>query len=889
VRRTLALAVLALVIGAAIQPAFAAAKTFTGAVDSNWNTAGNWNPSGVPTSTDDVVINSGTVHLTGADGDARSISINTGAPNTGGLAIDDHKLTVSTSGTSTINGFLGVTGTLVLGDATTFGGSSDSGGINVSGTLEIGSTFTITGSDTPNNANINDTSGTSVIDVLGTGSLVRSTSTGLITIGPKVDNDGSVSVQTGTLSLAGGDAGSTTGSYAVSAGATLRTGNSFESPSITGAGTLDVAGGTTTVASTDTFTPAELQIDNNATITLNKNVSISSVVAHAGHRNGTGSLTVTDSADFSGLALDTGTTTVAATVPSFTIADFLSVGSTGVGTNATLNLNAPTTYDGSCCSNGINLGGGILNIASSFEIGGTGIAAAINDTGGMPVINILSGGSFTRATSSAGVVVEPPIDNAGTFAVDTGTLDALGGLAQESGGSTTIAQGAELDGGVTLNGGTLKGGGTLGGPVENVGGAVAPGASPGTLTITGDYTQDPGGTLQVDVDGPIPGTQFDVLAVGGVATLAGTLEVVQGGGFTPTDGSTFTFLTYGSRSGQFGTLTGAAIAGGGVYTVDYPAGSARLVVGIPLPGDNTKPAISGNPSVGQMLSCDPGSWSGSPTFTFQWLRDGSPVAGATGQQYTVTSDDQGHSLACLVTATNNKGAAQATSDPVAVPAPSTPAGVTKPASSGAPSIPPTGKAGATVTCNPGTWSGSPNFAFAWLRNGTAIAGATAQAYTLQAADAGKAIVCRVTATNSGGSAQADSNQLVVELEQPPAAPPSTCGSGSVGGEAVCVTGDSDLQRFGCVRIGNFVHRFPVALKKKVKGLPVNRRSRVTLVIFTLDGRPDGTDRKRPFVATVLGTKLTPGKHTLTSDVRLQVPKTKKKFRKKFSFTFSTCG
>jgi hypothetical protein len=70
---------------------------------------------------------------------------------------------------------------------------------------------------------------------------------------------------------------------------------------------------------------------------------------------------------------------------------------------------------------------------------------------------------------------------------------------------------------------------------------------------------------------------------------------------------------------------------------------------------------------------------------------------------------------------------------------------------------------------------------------------------------------------------------------------------------------------------------------------VNRRSRVTLVIFTLDGRPNGTDGKRPFVATVFGTKLTPGKHTLTSDVRLQVPKTEKKFRKKFSFTFNTCG
>jgi len=102
-------------------------------------------------------------------------------------------------------------------------------------------------------------------------------------------------------------------------------------------------------------------------------------------------------------------------------------------------------------------------------------------------------------------------------------------------------------------------------------------------------------------------------------------------------------------------------------------------------------------------------------------------------------------------------------------------------------------------------------------------------------------------------------------------------------------GDPDLQTFGCVRIGNFLHRFAIALKKKVKGQKVNRLSRVTLVVFTLDGKADGKDTTRPFVAIVDGRTLTPGTHTLKADVRLQVPKTKKKFRKKFGFTFKACG
>lgn len=665
-RRSLGLAALILFLGVFAAPAMAATKTFTGAVDSSWNTAGNWNPSGVPGSGDDVVINNETVHITGADASARSISINTATPFSGGLSIDDHTLTVSSSGTSTIDGYLNVAGTLDLGDPTTYGGSSDSNGINIGGTLNIGASFTMTGADSPDNAQVNATSNSALINVLATGALIRSTSSGVETIGPPVDNDGSASVQTGTLNLAGGDAGSTTGSYDVSSGATLQTHGSFEAPSITGSGSLDVAGGTTTIGATDTVTVPELQIDNNGTLTLNQDLSVATVMTTGGHRNGTGTLTVTGTADFSGLQLDSGTTTVAASVPSFDISHFLSVGS-----GATLNLDHATTYAGSSDSNGINVDG-TLNIASSFTISGVdgsgaGTPGQINNSG---LVHVLSGGSLIRDTSSGTVTISPSIENDGTVSVQTGTLADSGGLTQ-AGGLTNVAAGAILNGAVTLNGGKLMGDGTIG-SVSNSGGTVAPGSSPGTLTITGNYSQGPGGTLAEEITGTTPGTQFDQLIVGGAVALDGTLAI-DSSTFTPANTDTFKIITgAASRTGTFATLTSTS-APGVSYSAQYDVDGVTLLVNLTPPANTSPPSIPSAGTTGQLITCNPGTWTGAPTFGYSWTRDGTPISGASAQTYTLTSADEGHTIRCVVVGHNAGGnSAPATSNALTASAPTPP-------------------------------------------------------------------------------------------------------------------------------------------------------------------------------------------------------------------------
>lgn len=59
--------------------------------------------------------------------------------------------------------------------------------------------------------------------------------------------------------------------------------------------------------------------------------------------------------------------------------------------------------------------------------------------------------------------------------------------------------------------------------------------------------------------------------------------------------------------------------------------------------------------------------------------------------------------------------------------------------------------GATLTCDPGTWTGATSYAYQWLRDGAEIAGATAATRTVTLTDALAVLTCAVTATGPGGT------------------------------------------------------------------------------------------------------------------------------------------
>jgi hypothetical protein len=103
-------------------------------------------------------------------------------------------------------------------------------------------------------------------------------------------------------------------------------------------------------------------------------------------------------------------------------------------------------------------------------------------------------------------------------------------------------------------------------------GDLRPGHSPGVATFDGDVAFSATARLEIELAGTTPGTEYDVVNVGGRATLGGTLHVVLLGSFIPQAGDRFRVLTYGSRAGDFDHYVGLDLPNGlrlrPVFTAD---------------------------------------------------------------------------------------------------------------------------------------------------------------------------------------------------------------------------------------------------------------------------------------------------------------------------------
>lgn len=181
------------------------------------------------------------------------------------------------------------------------------------------------------------------------------------------------------------------------------------------------------------------------------------------------------------------------------------------------------------------------------------------------------------------------------------------------------------------------------------------------------------------------------------------------------------------------------------------------------PTATTVPAITGSPQVGKVLTATSGTWSASGlTYAYQWLREGQPVAGATGASYEVVPGDVGRALSVRVTATTPSNpatpAGTAVSAPVIGLLGDAPTATAVPAVTGTPQL------GETLAATTGTWSAEGlTFAYQWRRDGAAIAGATAATYELVTADAGRQVAVAVTASRAGYADGSSSSASVTVL------------------------------------------------------------------------------------------------------------------------------
>lgn len=75
------------------------------------------------------------------------------------------------------------------------------------------------------------------------------------------------------------------------------------------------------------------------------------------------------------------------------------------------------------------------------------------------------------------------------------------------------------------------------------------------------------------------------------------------------------------------------------------------------PANTSLPSITGTTSAGQTLSCSTGTWTGfGPiTYTYQWLRNGSQIAGATASTYIIVTADKLSEISCEVVASDSRG------------------------------------------------------------------------------------------------------------------------------------------------------------------------------------------------------------------------------------------
>jgi hypothetical protein len=162
--------------------------------------------------------------------------------------------------------------------------------------------------------------------------------------------------------------------------------------------------------------------------------------------------------------------------------------------------------------------------------------------------------------------------------------------------------------------------------------------------------------------------------------------------------------------------------------------------------DTPTPTISGTVRVGSTLTAVPGIWGPAPvSLSFEWLRDGKRIAGATQKSYVLTAADLGTSIS--VNVTGDKPGYSSYSR--------TSAGTSKVLAglltqAPVPTVSGTSRVGSTLTATGGTWAPAPvTLSLQWLRDGAPIAGATKSTYSLVAADLGAVMSVRVTGSKAG--------------------------------------------------------------------------------------------------------------------------------------------
>ncbi|MCB0517744.1 MAG: T9SS type A sorting domain-containing protein [Lewinellaceae bacterium] len=550
--------------------------TFTGS--GNWSSSGNWDANSVPPATllagDAIVINgSGTCTMDGNQ------TINSGATltvNASKTLTISGAFTLTNHGTMTVNGTLSKSsGSSVLTNSATGGITVASGGAlnNDSGSFSNAGTFTTNsggtfgnGSGTFTNSGTYNNGGSNYSTYGGFSNSGTITNTGTMTGSQyiNIQNSGSWTNSAGGSMTMNGFYNSGTNASLTNNG-TMSIGLSNSKTFVNNAtftvnylGQANNSGATWTNSSGATFTVGAVPFSNagtfhnDGTMTLNQNGNTGSTFANNGTFNCAGTLT-----------LNSGSATNAATK--------------SISLSGTLNLNSAFAFTNSGTING----GGTLNVAGgSLTNNGTISNLGLIGFTGNGTLTVASGSTFSTSNGSNTNITS------GTLTVNSGATATMGGQLDIFSGGTLNVNGAMTVSGFAFNNaGIIKGTGTITPTTAlNNSGFIRPGASPGTLSISGDLNLG-SGTYTCEVDGTSAG-QFDVLAVSGTATIGASSKLHLIFSVPIVNGTTFDVLTAGTVSGSFagGNITYANTGTGNVNGVSltYPGGNMVRVTATSL-------------------------------------------------------------------------------------------------------------------------------------------------------------------------------------------------------------------------------------------------------------------------------------------------------------------
>jgi hypothetical protein len=158
------------------------------------------------------------------------------------------------------------------------------------------------------------------------------------------------------------------------------------------------------------------------------------------------------------------------------------------------------------------------------------------------------------------------------------------------------------------------------------------------------------------------------------------------------------------------------------------------------------PKLSSAPQVGLPLRATPATWTPTPAdITYTWLADGKFAAETAGPTWTPTVRQVGKRISLTATATGPHVPYAEVTTAETAPVVAAPV-----VNRRLPAISGTAQVGRRLRVSAGQWSPTRvTLKYRWLANGTAIRGATEASYVLKAAQRGKRITVRATASATG--------------------------------------------------------------------------------------------------------------------------------------------